>query len=640
VPLFVLCTARPDLFDTRASWATPKPNASLLTLRPLTETDTEQLVAALEAVSASARARIVEAAEGNPLFVEQLVAMQAESGNGELEVPPTLQALLAARIDRLPDSEREIVERGAVEGRLFHRGAVTALLPAPERGEVGTDLLALVRKELILPDRAVLPGDDAFRFRHILIRDAAYDAIPKRQRAALHERYADWLASALGTDAPDEIVGYHLEQAYWHAEALGSAEPSLGERAAERLAAAAHSAQSRRDAAASVSFLDRAVQLVSEGARRAPLLAALGSGLHEGGELARSRTALEKAISLAHEAQDDHVEWLARVELAHLLFEAEPEGAAERTLSEAEAAIEARTAAGDDAVLARAWLLVADAHNMRAELSEQARALEQALKHAQRLHDLTLEVQVATAPAPLFVWGPIRVAEGMRYVDELVARLGQLPLVQEFALHMLGHLRARRGEFDGAFEAIAAYRNGIRELGNEVEYAVTAVCAWDVCLWAGEWARGEAALRDAYDRAKEMGNRATLSTVALYLGDAAYRQGRLEEAEAFAREGEELSATDDLLNQAAWRTLRANVLAAGGGLDEAERLAREALEIAAGTDFLELAADAWLALAGILHTTNDGGARDAAGQALALYERKGNLVGAKWARAQLAATIR
>src|ERR671925_717398 len=210
--LLLLCLSRPELAELRPAWTTTRANATVVMLEPLGEEQTEALVDELRDLSRETKARIVEAAEGNPLFVEQLVAMQAESGNGELEVPPTLQALLAARIDRLPDSEREIVERGAVEGRLFHRGAVTALLADPERGEVGTDLLALVRKELILPDRAVLPGDDAYRFRHILIRDAAYDAIPKRQRAALHERYADWLASALGTDAPDEIVGYHLEQ--------------------------------------------------------------------------------------------------------------------------------------------------------------------------------------------------------------------------------------------------------------------------------------------------------------------------------------------------------------------------------------------------------------------------------------------
>ena len=641
VPLLVLCTARPDLFDTRVSWATPKPNASLLTLLPLSEADSDRLVARLQDVSAGTRARIVEAAEGNPLFVEQLVAMQADSDNGELDVPPTLHAVLAARIDRLPQSERDIIERGAVEGRLFHRGAVTALLTPPGRGDVGADLLSLVRKELILPDRAILPGDDGFRFRHILIRDAAYDAIPKRQRAAFHQRYADWLVSGLGLDAPDEIVGYHLEQAYVHAEAMGSADPSVGERAAERLAAAAHSARSRRDAAASVNFLDRAARLVPAKARRAPLLAELGKRLHEAGELIRARTVLEEAESLGRAAQDEHIEWLARLELADLLLETEPEGGVERAFREAEAAIEARSSAGDDEVLAHAWLLISDAHNWRAQLEEHGRALAHALTHARRSGDLMLEVTIATRPAPLFVWGPTPVAEGLRYVDDLLARLGHLPLVQDFALHVRGHMQARRGEFDGAIEAIASYRQGIRELGNEAEYVLTANCAWDVCFWAEEWARGEDALREAYERSKESGRKTLLSTLAFKLSEAAYRQGRLEEAERYAKEAEELSASDDWFNQASWRAMRAKVLAARGELRDAEQLARDALELAAGMDFTELTADVWLALAQILRATDESAARDAAAQALALYERKGNLVGAQWARAlfEPAATI-
>ena len=189
VPLLVLCTARPDLFDLRPTWTAPKPNATLITLQALSETDSETLVEQLVDLPEETRERIVQAAEGNPLFVEQLVAMQAESGD-VLEVPPTLQALLSARIDRLGEQERAAAQRGSVEGRLFHRGAVAALLPEPERAEVGAHLLSLVRKELIRPDLATLPGDDAFRFGHILIRDAAYDAIPKRQRAALHEQFA------------------------------------------------------------------------------------------------------------------------------------------------------------------------------------------------------------------------------------------------------------------------------------------------------------------------------------------------------------------------------------------------------------------------------------------------------------------
>src|SRR6266542_786701 len=220
-PLFLLSTARPDLFELRPAWATPKPNTTLVTLEPLAGSETETLVDELRDVPAETKARIVEAAEGNPLFVEQLLAMQGENGGGALEIPPTIQALLAARIDRLDPEERTVIECASIEGRMFHRGSVVELLPQQARAGVGSHLITLVRKEFIRPDRSQVPGDDGFRFGHILIRDTAYDSIPKRLRAELHERFADWLESRLGDDAPGEIVGYHLERAYRYHVELG-----------------------------------------------------------------------------------------------------------------------------------------------------------------------------------------------------------------------------------------------------------------------------------------------------------------------------------------------------------------------------------------------------------------------------------
>src|SRR5207245_8581149 len=198
-----------------------KASTTLLTLEPLPEQETGILVDELSDVSDETKARIVEAAEGNPLFVEQLLAMQTEVGDGELEIPLTIQALLAGRIDRLGPEERSVIERASIEGRLFHRGSVAELLPEQARAGVGGHLMTLVRKDFIRPDRSQLPGDDGYRFGHILIRDAAYDSIPKKLRAELHERFADWLESRLGDDAPNEILGYHLEQSYGYRVELG-----------------------------------------------------------------------------------------------------------------------------------------------------------------------------------------------------------------------------------------------------------------------------------------------------------------------------------------------------------------------------------------------------------------------------------
>jgi predicted ATPase len=194
-------------------------------LEPLGADETETLIESLAPVDESLRERIREAAEGNPLFVEEMVAMVRESADDDVTVPPTIQALMAARLDQLEALERSVLQRGAVEGRVFHRGAVQAL--APDEPQAVAQLTALVRKELVRPDRAQLRGEDAFRFRHLLIRDAAYAALPKSARAGLHERFAAWLM-AHGSELVelDEILGYHLEQAVTYRGELGSDDPS------------------------------------------------------------------------------------------------------------------------------------------------------------------------------------------------------------------------------------------------------------------------------------------------------------------------------------------------------------------------------------------------------------------------------
>ena len=170
--ILVFCMARPELAERRPTWPVT------LRLEPLGDTDVEQLIP--ERILGELRAKIARAAGGNPLFIEEMLAMAGEA-EGDVVVPPTLQALLGARLDQLETAERSVLERGAVEGEIFHRGAVQAL--APDETQVTPRLAALVRKALIRSDKPQLPGEDAFRFRHILIRDAAYDAMPKATRA-------------------------------------------------------------------------------------------------------------------------------------------------------------------------------------------------------------------------------------------------------------------------------------------------------------------------------------------------------------------------------------------------------------------------------------------------------------------------
>ena len=235
-PLLLLCMARPELVERRPSWP------GVLRLEPLPSAEADALIG--DAVSDEPRARIDRAAGGNPLFISEMLAMAAE--DGEVEVPPTLKALLAARLDQLDGAERNVLERGSVEGEIFHRGGVQAL--APEETQVTTRLAALVRRQLVRPDRAQIAGDDGYRFRHLLIRDAAYEALPEAVRADLHARFADWLDEhGHSLVERDEIVGYHLEQAVRYAAELGEPpKAALAERAASRLAAAGRRASDRR----------------------------------------------------------------------------------------------------------------------------------------------------------------------------------------------------------------------------------------------------------------------------------------------------------------------------------------------------------------------------------------------------------
>jgi tetratricopeptide (TPR) repeat protein len=337
---------------------------------------------------------------------------------------------------------------------------------------------------------------------------------------------------------------------------------------------------------------------------------------------------LEESLELAHAAGDAHVEWLGRILLAEVRCLREPEGAAEVMLREAEAAIAEPEVAGDDEVLARAWKLMADAHSVIGRMSEYAPALDRAAAYARRAGDVRLEASYTSLKAPYFIFGPGRVEEGLRFVDEDLEPLRRVPGVQAWALHVRAHMRARVGEFDGAFEDMIEFRRGLRELGRERMYAVTSGCLWDICLWAGDWERGEEALREGYEMLERMGNKGFLSEIALDLGDAVLRQGRLDEAERLSEIGDEVTAEDDVFGVTRSLTLRARVKAARRDLGDAESYARRAVELRPDNEFLEVAAEARLALAEALRLQGKPEALSMAAEALELYERKGNVIAA------------
>ena len=288
-PILVVCMARPELVERRPGWQVA------LRLEPLGREAVEELLPG--SVPVELRERIARAAGGNPLFLTEMAAMAVDAG-ADIVVPGTLKALLAARLERLEEAERGVLERGAIEGELFHRGAVQALAPADV--QVASRLTALVRKELIRPERPLVPAEDGFRFCHLLIRDTAYDALPKATRAELHERFADWLEHhSAELVERDEIVGYHLQQAHRYRVEIGDPDETsrlLGERAAKRLAAAGWRAVIRGDVHAVVNLFERALALgIPDPAERTRVLVDLGDALHEAGRASASLTVLLEA---------------------------------------------------------------------------------------------------------------------------------------------------------------------------------------------------------------------------------------------------------------------------------------------------------------------------------------------------------
>ena len=239
-PLLVLCLARPEL---------ERPLGETLPLGPLSEDEARAVVAGTAEVEEETCERIVELAEGNALYAEQLASFAADGGEG---LPPTLEAVLAGRLGRLDPAERAVLQRAAVLGREFSLGAVAALVG----GEVAHELLSLSRAGFVHAAAAADPGDDGYTFHHVLLRDAAYAGLTKADRADLHERAAAWI----DRDGPgdDAIAGYHLGQAVLYRRGLGEDADELAATAGERLGEAGMRVWRANDVAAAVSLLGRA----------------------------------------------------------------------------------------------------------------------------------------------------------------------------------------------------------------------------------------------------------------------------------------------------------------------------------------------------------------------------------------------
>ena len=660
-PILLVCLARHELLDQRPAWAGGKLNATSLLLDPLGEQESATLIENLLGgahLSEEVHRKIVEAAEGNPLFVEEMLAMLIDDGllrrdDGRwvpsqdlsaIAAPASIHALISARLDRLVPAEREVIERGAVEGKVFHRGAVSELCPEDLRSAVPGHLMALARKDLIRPDRPEFAGEDAFRFRHLLIRDAAYDALPKETRAELHERFAGWLQTVAGDRLAEyeEIVGYHLEQAHRYREELGVADRGhleLARRAAKLLGTAGWRALDRGDAAAAGALLERAVGLLRPGdPDRVPVLFHLGITLGELGlaDLERADEVLSAAVDEARAAGDASIEGRALLARAEIAMLAEPEGKTEAARREAERLIPLFEGLGDDLGLSAAWGTVASVHWVANRFEQSGAASELAADHAARAGDRWAEVDSLGRLASAAVFGPTPVPEAIRLCERISARGGRSPRVELVTLKALVELKAMHGDFAEARTLGRVATELALDLGGLLEVFVLESLR-DVEMLAEDLDAAERYGRRGCELLAARGDLGHLSTYAGYLARILYAQGKLDEAYEQTEVSRTTAASDDIVSQSLWRSVRAMVLARRGDLDPAVALAEEAVDVMRGTDALDAIALGFLDQHETLRLAGPHAeARDAARRALEKFEQKGNLVGAGKARCLLA----
>jgi len=628
-PMLLLCLARTELVAARPGWPGER-----VELGPLSTAESEQLLDVLGgAVSDEMKARIGAAAGGNPLFVEQMAAIAGADGD-PAQVPPTIQALLAARLDGLDADERDVLERASIVGQEFWDGAVRHLA-APDIS-VGRALLDLVRQGLIHPYESSLPGEDAFQFHHLLIRDTAYEGLSKARRAELHEGLAGWLETRETEAGHDAVIGYHLEQAYRYRAELGSAEERLGRDASRRLSAAGRRALGRGDGSAAVSLLERSVALVPR-PDASDLLVDLGTALVDVGDFAKAREVLDEAVAVARMASDRVGETRAVVERDWLRHQTSEEADSEAIARRAETAIEVFEQARDDTGLARACHVLAEVHNNVGRTLLMGRAAERSMEYARRAGDRRQLVMSLRLLVGALVYGPTPAQEGLLLAERhraLAEESGER-VAEAVALFGVAAFHAMLEHYDEAWTEVRRSKEVCEDLGLRFLGARSAFLG--PLLQESDPEAAEELLRTGFEALRDMGERGRMSTLACDLARLRWQQHRDDEAWELAEAGRQAALGDDIVSQMYWRSVEALVLARHGEHARAAQLSDQAIALAEPIENPNGRGDVLLDRA---HTLLMAGRRDeaaaAARRALEAYSAKENRSSARQARKLIA----
>jgi class 3 adenylate cyclase/tetratricopeptide (TPR) repeat protein len=595
-PLLILCLARPELLDERPGWGGGRLRGAALELDPLPPDETEELVDLLlqqSELGLECRTDILTTAEGNPLFVEETVRMLAEGGDGRSGIPDTLQALIAARIDRLPAAEKALLQRAAVIGRTFWEGALDALSPGV--GQSAALLDELLRRELVQREpRSTITGERAYRFKHVLIREVGYAGLPKADRADYHRRFADWLHERLGEELL-EIRAYHLDQTATLVAELDGAPPAeLAQEAAAALERAGKRALAREANTAARRLLLRAVELEPT-LRRRHHAAVAAWRLGDYPALANEA---DEVLGEARSARDRHIEGRALNALADVALTRDADIDRGRELVEQALAVlpEDDVPGRFDALMVRGWI-----GWITGNLGDSKSAAKEALALAGTAGRKDLESQAAQQLAEIHI-ARLEAGDAEPIVDRAAALAEESGSLEARgrAFASRGKLLTLKGELDEAERALADAQALFEEAGVPMVLARTL----NARAWL-DWRRGrldeaDKRFRESIRILKPLEDRGTLCESQRSLAQLLLQRGKVEEAERVALEARKTVGPQDVSSRATTRMALALVRAAQGRDDEAEKLLREALEIAAESGFNYVRYEVLRALAAFL----------------------------------------
>ena len=656
-PILLLCMARSEFLDSRPDWTRRNGNATTIVLEPLSEPESDALIEKLLGrLTSDIGQRIRSAAQGNPLFVEEMLSMMVDGGvivrEGEdwtattdlaaIQAPPAISALLAARLDRLPDDERAVLEAASVVGEVFERSSVRALVHESIRSDLDRHLGSLLHKDLIRPSPSDIGGELGCRFRHILLRDAAYAAVPKSECAQLHASFAKYLATALGERATelDEFIGYHLEQAHRLRTELGMRDErtnSIARAASEHLAAAGHRAFQRSDTLATVNLLGRAARLLDSGdPARLGDAWMLGMALLTNGQVAAAREVLEQAQQRALEMGDD----VASAYVETVLWSEEfagPDVDVESWEASAERLIILFEGISDHRGAALAWIQKAEASWYLNRFGDAAAGGDRALEHATIAGDRRSEGEAREVVIAGLWAGAHPIPASLPILRKTLedARNDGDRRLEAVTLRRIGLSALFLGQIDQARGLCQESRQIVWDLGHVISFWSMATSTSLVERLAGNLEAAADDLRESCEQLEDLGQLGYLSTNAAMLAEVELDRGDAAAAERWVEVAEDVVSPSDIDARMLIELAR-GLIAAEQGYSDAESHLRASVSLADATDSLVRQGRTRLALVRLLAKDRSAEAEALAREALARLEAKGAIVYVNEARDLLA----